>query len=139
MDAIRKKRPQKWRIKYWFLLHDNAPAHRSVLVKIFLAKNIVTILEHPLYWSGSSWFLAVPSTDVSNEGTALLWFYWNHEECYRRAEEAVTKRFPTLLLLLAEVCSYKGGLLWRKCTLYIFNLLYFSEIKRFLEKFWAIM
>jgi histone-lysine N-methyltransferase SETMAR len=32
-----------------FLLHDNAPAHRSVLVKDFIAKNIVTTLEHPPY------------------------------------------------------------------------------------------
>jgi len=31
----------------WFLLHDNAPAHRSVLVKDFLAKNNVTTLQHP--------------------------------------------------------------------------------------------
>jgi len=30
-------------------LHDNAPAHRSVLVKAFLAENSVTTLEHPPY------------------------------------------------------------------------------------------
>ena len=30
-----------------FLLHDNAPAHRSVLVKDFWAKNNVTTGEHP--------------------------------------------------------------------------------------------
>jgi len=48
-DAVRRKHPQKWRTNSWFLLHDNAPAHRSVLVKAFLAKNNVTTLEHPLY------------------------------------------------------------------------------------------
>jgi len=35
-----------------FLLHDNAPAHRSVLVKDFLAKNKVTISEHPPHSPG---------------------------------------------------------------------------------------
>jgi len=30
-----------------FLLHDNAPAHRSVLAKDFLAKTNVTTLELP--------------------------------------------------------------------------------------------
>jgi hypothetical protein len=30
-----------------FLLHDNAQAHRSILVKDFLAKNSVTTLQHP--------------------------------------------------------------------------------------------
>jgi hypothetical protein len=50
MDAVRRKRPEKCRTNSWFFLHDNAPAHRSVLVKGFLAKNSVTTLEHPTYY-----------------------------------------------------------------------------------------
>jgi hypothetical protein len=47
-DAIRRKRPKKWRTSSRFLFHDNAPAHRSGLVEDFLAKNNVTTLEnHP--------------------------------------------------------------------------------------------
>jgi transposase len=49
-DEVRGKRPGKWRTKSWFLLHDNAPAHRSVFVKDFLAKKNVTTLEHPPYF-----------------------------------------------------------------------------------------
>jgi transposase len=48
-DAVRKKRHEKWRINSWFLLHHNAPAHRSVLVKDFLANSNVTTLERPPY------------------------------------------------------------------------------------------
>ena len=48
-DAVRRKRPEKWRTNSRFLLHHNAPAHRSVLVRDFLAKNNVTTLEHPPY------------------------------------------------------------------------------------------
>ena len=33
----------------WFLLHDNAPAHRSVFVKDFLANTNVTTLQHQPY------------------------------------------------------------------------------------------
>ena len=33
----------------WFLLHDNAPAHRSVLVNDFSSKNDVTTLEQSPY------------------------------------------------------------------------------------------
>jgi len=40
---------KKWKTNSWFLHHDNAPAHPSVLVKDFLAKNNVTTLEHPPY------------------------------------------------------------------------------------------
>ena len=48
-DAIRRKRPDKWAQKNWLLLHDNAPSHRSLLVKQYLAKHGVTTLEHPPY------------------------------------------------------------------------------------------
>jgi hypothetical protein len=47
-DAVRRKRPEKRRTSSWFLLHDNAPAHRAV-GEDFLAKNNVTTLEHPPY------------------------------------------------------------------------------------------
>jgi len=40
------------RTKSWFLLHDNALAHLSVLVKGFLAKKNVTVLDHPPYSPG---------------------------------------------------------------------------------------
>jgi len=46
-DTITRKSPEKWRTSIWFLLHDNAPAHRSVWVNDFLAKNNVTILQQP--------------------------------------------------------------------------------------------
>ena len=47
-DAVRRKRPVKWITNSWFLHHDNAPAHRSVLVKDFLAKhNVATLGASP--------------------------------------------------------------------------------------------
>ena len=52
-DAARRKRPEKWRTSSYLLLHDNAPVHRSVLVKDFLATNNVTILEQRHY--SSTW------------------------------------------------------------------------------------
>jgi hypothetical protein len=48
-DVVRRKCCKKWRNKSWFLLLKNAPAHWSVLVKDFLAKNNVTTLKHPPY------------------------------------------------------------------------------------------
>jgi histone-lysine N-methyltransferase SETMAR len=48
-DAVRRKRPEKWRANSWFLLHNNAPAHRPVSIKEFIAKNNLTALEHPPY------------------------------------------------------------------------------------------
>ena len=46
-NAIRKKSPEEWRTSSRFPLYDNAPAHRSALVKDFLAKSNVTTPENP--------------------------------------------------------------------------------------------
>ncbi|GBN06105.1 hypothetical protein AVEN_99792-1 [Araneus ventricosus] len=48
-DAIKRKRPEKWATNDWFLLHDNAPTHRALIVKKYLAKHSVTTLERPPY------------------------------------------------------------------------------------------
>ena len=48
-DRDRSKRPEKWRTNSGFLIHNNAPAHRLILVKNFLARNNVTTLEHPRF------------------------------------------------------------------------------------------
>ena len=63
-DAVGRKGPEKLRTNSWFLLHDNAPAHRSVLVKDCLVKNNVTTLEPPPYSSDLTQadFLPVTST-----------------------------------------------------------------------------
>jgi hypothetical protein len=46
MDAVRRKRPENRKTKLWFLLHVNAPTHRSDLFKDFLAKDKVTTIEN---------------------------------------------------------------------------------------------
>ena len=48
-EAIRKKRPELWKNNSWLLHHDNAPAHSSLLVSNFLAKNNTTIMPQPPY------------------------------------------------------------------------------------------
>ncbi|UYV64586.1 NAE1 [Cordylochernes scorpioides] len=48
-DAIRRKRNQLFKSKQWKLLHDNAPAHRAIIVQDYLAKHSVSVLPHPPY------------------------------------------------------------------------------------------
>jgi histone-lysine N-methyltransferase SETMAR len=33
----------------WILLHENAPAHKALSVKYFLAQKLITEMEHPPY------------------------------------------------------------------------------------------
>ena len=47
--AIRKKHPELWKNNLWLLHHDNAPAHSSLLVRNFLAKNNTLIMPQPPY------------------------------------------------------------------------------------------
>jgi hypothetical protein len=67
--VVRRKRLEKWRNNRWFLIHHNAPAHRPVSVKDFLAKNNVTTPEHPILLAPAEFF---PLTEIRIEGTALL-------------------------------------------------------------------
>ncbi|UYV68939.1 hypothetical protein LAZ67_6001728 [Cordylochernes scorpioides] len=49
-EAIRQKRPDLWKNKNWLLHHDNAPAHTSLLVRDFLAKNNTLMMPQPPYF-----------------------------------------------------------------------------------------
>jgi len=47
-ESIRRKRPELWPDK-WILHHDNAPAHDTLRVREFLAKNFITKMHHSPY------------------------------------------------------------------------------------------
>ena len=48
-DAVRTRRPEKWRSGNWILHHDNAPAHRAATTNEFLVKYNIPSLPHPPY------------------------------------------------------------------------------------------
>ena len=48
-ENIRRKRPELWSRKSWFLHHDNAPAHSSFLIRDYCAKSETTVLPQPPY------------------------------------------------------------------------------------------
>jgi hypothetical protein len=48
-EAVRSKGPEAWTNKEtWVLHHDNAPAHVSLLIPVFLAKHELNIVPQPL-------------------------------------------------------------------------------------------
>ena len=133
-DAVRRKCPEKWRTNFWFLLHDNAPTHLSVLVKDFLAKNKVTTMEHPPY-----------SPDLATANVYLFpqlksglkeRRFCDATDNIKNATEEL-KRFPQNDFPLSDAYSYTRRLFWRKCSLSDCTVLYFSEIEWFQEHFEA--
>jgi hypothetical protein len=72
-DAVRRKHSDKWRTSSRFLLHDNAPVQRSILVKGFFAKNNVITLEHSPYSPDLVQLIfTFPSTEIGIEGTFVM-------------------------------------------------------------------
>jgi hypothetical protein len=45
-EAVHRKGPELWPSD-WILHHDNAPAHKVLSVKQFLAQKSITEMEHP--------------------------------------------------------------------------------------------
>jgi len=46
-EAVRRKRPELWENQTWMLLHDNAPAHASLLIRSYPAKHQTSVVPHP--------------------------------------------------------------------------------------------
>ena len=49
LEAISQKRIELWKNRSWILHHDNAPAHTTMFVQEFLAKNKTVIITQPSY------------------------------------------------------------------------------------------
>jgi hypothetical protein len=48
-ENVRRKRPQLWRNNFWFLHHNNVPAHTLLLIYDFLVNTNTTVLPQPPY------------------------------------------------------------------------------------------
>jgi len=48
-EAVQRKRPEAWTNKTWMLHHDNAPAHASLIIHEFLAKQDTIVMPQPPY------------------------------------------------------------------------------------------
>lgn len=48
-EKVRRKRPEVWKSKSWFLHHDNAPAHSALSIREFLASKNIPVVPHPPY------------------------------------------------------------------------------------------
>jgi transposase len=48
-EDIQRKRPEMWRAVNWLLHDDNAPSHRALVRREFLAHNSIITLPHPPY------------------------------------------------------------------------------------------
>jgi len=48
-DAVCRKRPELWENQTWMLHHDNAQAHKSFLIRSYVAKHQTFVVPHTPY------------------------------------------------------------------------------------------
>jgi len=46
-EAVRQKRKDLWANNSWILHHDNAPSHSAIIIREFLTKNEMNIIQQP--------------------------------------------------------------------------------------------
>ena len=103
LEVIRQKRTEFWKNQSWILRHDNAPAHTSILVREFLAKNkIVTTVFIGL---GLRRLFPFPKTKDTNE-MKVFCYDWGHKrkietEAVGGTKKLISEGFRGLEKLLA--------------------------------------
>ena len=99
-ESIHQKRTELWKNISWIMHRDNAPAHTSMLVREFLAKNKTLIMPQPSYSTDLSVFdvFLFPELKKSMKG----------------------KRFDTIeeLLVILKGVFQKFGQMGRFCFLF---------------------
>ena len=73
-EGIWHKRPDKWKNNNWFLHHDNAPAHTSLIVRQFLTSKNITVIPHPLF----TWPRPLRLSPIPPEITAERASFWHN-------------------------------------------------------------
>jgi len=48
-ESIRRKSPELWKNNSWFMHHDNAHSHKTIIIREFLAKHSTNIIPQEPY------------------------------------------------------------------------------------------
>jgi len=108
-DAVRRKCPKKWRTNSLFLLHDNAPAHWSVLVKGFLINEQCdnTAASAILSWPSPADFYLFPQLISALK----RWGFCDTTDIIKRAMEELKRLSQNVF----QECFYYLYSCWQNC------------------------
>ena len=110
-DAVRRKRRDKWHGE-WFLHHNNAPSHTSLVVQQFLADKSIPVITQPPYSPdlAPSDFWLFPTLKMDLKGTRFA----TMEDIKSNATAELLKKKPSTgvsnngMVDGASVCVRKG-------------------------------
>ena len=109
-EDIRRKRPDKWK-NNWFLHHDNAPAHKSLVVRLFLTSKNITVISHPPYSPDLAPcnFFRFPKMELRLKGRR----FDKTEEFHTESQEVI----DTLTFENFQGCMKSWETRWNRCIL----------------------
>jgi hypothetical protein len=99
-EAVRRKRPELWPSD-WVFQHNNAPAHKALSVKQFLAQKLVTETKHQLQSRDWLRFMAFSKIKSALKGRR----FQNTEDikkCDHSTESCSTTGVPKIFSTVAE-------------------------------------
>ena len=70
-EGIRRKRPDRWKNNNWFIHHDNAPAHTSLVIGQFLTPRNITVIPPIRLTSPPATFSYSPRWNYCRKGVVL--------------------------------------------------------------------
>jgi hypothetical protein len=105
--ALHRKMPELWP-NGWILHHDNAPDHKALSVKQFLAQKSITEMENPSYSSALApnnvWLFPKIKSALKEKNISG---HWRHQKKYyddgtdRHSTTSVPKMFLTVAASLS--------------------------------------
>jgi hypothetical protein len=109
-EGIWCKCPDKWKKNNWFLYHDNAPTHTSLIVQQFLTSRNITVIPHSPY-----------SPDLAPCDFFLFpkMKLWLKEHCFDTTEEIHTESqevIDTLTFENFQGCMKSWETHWDHCV-----------------------
>jgi len=119
-EGIQRKRPDKRKKNNWFLHHDNASAHTSLVVRQCLTSKNITVISHPplFVWPHPLWLFPIPQDEIMAE-RASFWHDWEdpprNVRGYRHTHIWELPGMREIMgNMLESLYTCPRGLLWRK-------------------------
>ena len=141
-DAVHRKKPEFWENQTWMLHHDSASAHKSLLIRSYLAKHQTSVVTHPPYSPdlAPADFFLFPNLKTTLKGHCFQTIEEIQENVIRELRAITESAFQEALQQCKkcwERCiTSRGDLLWRgHCLKWckMINKICITKVRSFFE------
>jgi hypothetical protein len=115
-ENVRRKSSHLWRNNSWFLHHDNAPVHASLLIRDFLVNTNITVLPQPPYSPDLALadFFLFPKLKFTLKGRRFQEITENSQTELSVIPKKASGLLPEVATALEAVHQCRWGVFWRR-------------------------